>query len=29
MADQEKSGGSKKVMNFDDFKIADITKVKK
>ena len=29
MAGQEKSGGSKKVMNFDDFKIADITKVKK
>jgi hypothetical protein len=29
MADQEKSGGSKKVMNFDDFKIDDITKVKK
>jgi len=29
MADQEKSGGSKKVMNFDDFKKDDITKVKK
>lgn len=29
MADQEKSGGNKKVMNFDDFKISDITKVKK
>jgi hypothetical protein len=29
MADQEKSGGSKKVMNFNDFKKDDIIKVKK